>query len=115
MKQIEVSVPCLGYNLQACVTVLDEGLNVLLVGGCRRHVGAVSAADADGEVQTIQLPGHKDQVISTLWAGELAKRFHVPVSVACGIHYDSATKEQIDVILQTAQNMLASVFTRIEL
>ena len=39
--------PLLGYALRAEARRLDQGVHVLLTGGCRTHIGAVSTAEPD--------------------------------------------------------------------
>lgn len=44
----------LGHPLIAELTALDEGWDVCITGGCRTHVGAVTLAEPDGQIQTLQ-------------------------------------------------------------
>lgn len=95
-----------GCPITCRVTRLHEGLHVLLVGGVRTHVGAVSTALPGEKSETRYFPGHKDQFVSEPWAEKLAEKLAEPVTVVCGIHYDDATKEQIREILQCTDGML---------
>jgi len=103
----------LGYSLRAEAKGLDEGMEVLLLGGCRTHIGAVSVGEPDGTVQTLEFPGHKDQLLSEPWAAALAKALGERTCVLCGIHYDEATKEQIAQIVETAGEMLLELLERV--
>lgn len=114
MNSVSFVHPCLGYELRADITMLDEGIHVLLAGGCTTHVGAVSLADTDGIVETLQLPGHRDAAVSEPWAETLAAHFHTPVSVTCGIHYDGISKTQIDEVLEAAQQLLSQAIAKLE-
>lgn len=78
---------------------LDEGVHVLLTGGHRTHIGAVSLAEPEGTVETRVFPGHKDQYVSEPWALALAARTGQRACVVCGIHYDNASPAQIREIL----------------
>lgn len=79
------------------ITVLDTGcgMQVLIEGGDKGHIGAVSAASPDIPVQTVVFPGHREDVISSRWAETLCREFGVPAVVSAGVHYDNITKEQI--------------------
>ncbi|MGN0998817.1 MAG: hypothetical protein ACI4PO_04625 [Faecousia sp.] len=103
----------LGFPISAEVTKLDEGWDIGIFGGCRTHVGAVTLASPDGALQTLERPGHKDSFLSTRWAGELAERLNAPVCVRCGIHYDNATKQQLDAITACCDEMLRELMNAI--
>lgn len=90
----------LGYPICAELTMLDDGAQLLLTGGCKSHIGSVTVADCDGAEQTIALPGHKEAAVSASWAKELAKRLNCRVAVTCGIHYDQLSKEELGQVLQ---------------
>lgn len=96
----------LGFPIRCEVTGLDEGLYVLLTGGCRTHIGAVSVCLPGKTPETKVFPGHKEHYISEPWARNLADHFGVPVCVVCGIHYDNVSKDQIDEILACTDKML---------
>lgn len=91
------------------VTRLDQGIHVLLTGGDKSHIGAVSTAEPTGEVQTQLFPGHKDQYISAPWAEKLARTLGVRATVVCGIHYDGASKAQIGAILAETGALLSEI------
>lgn len=48
----------LGWPLRAELTSLDNGITVLLTGGCRTHIGCVAAAEPGGLLRTMDFPGH---------------------------------------------------------
>jgi hypothetical protein len=104
MKILEETL--FGYPIRAEAQRLDDGLHVLLTGGCRTHIGAVSLAQPGQEPETRFFPGHKDQFLSQPWAKALAEKTEQTVCVVCGIHYDQATKEQIAQIVEVTDRML---------
>lgn len=104
MRVLEKSV--LGYPIRVQVQKLDEGWDILVIGGSKTHVGAVTLAEPDGTEQTLERPGHKDSHISRTWAPALAKALNAPVSVRCGIHYDGVTKVQIERIVDECSTLL---------
>lgn len=102
-----------GYSIEARVHLLDAGLHVLLTGGCRTHVGAVSYSFPGESVQTIQFPTHREGVVSEQWAKALCEHLHCPVVVNCGIHYDRVSKADIREIVSAAEQLLGNVMTEI--
>jgi hypothetical protein len=95
-----------GYPIRCTVTTLDSGIHVLLTGGSRSHIGAVSIAQPGEAADTRVFPGHKDQFISEPWAEQLSEATGQRVCVVCGIHYDDATKAQISAILEETECLL---------
>lgn len=95
-----------GYPIEARVHRLDDGLHVLVTGGCRTHVGAVSYAFPGESVQTIQFPTHRDGKVSERWAKALCERLHCQVTVNCGIHYDNVSKADIQEIVAVTEQLL---------
>lgn len=95
--------------IEVKVTVLDKGINLLITGGEKSHIGAVSISVPKLEVKTIELPGHKESVISEAWARELSGLLKEPVSVECGIHYDGIDREQIEEIVLACSGLLEEV------
>ena len=92
---------------------LDEGVHVLLTGGDRSHIGAYSLAEPGQAPQTTVFPGHKDQYLSEPWAAAIAEKTGQRTLVVCGIHYDGATKAQIQAIVETAQSMLEEILEKL--
>lgn len=101
-----------GYSIRAEVQALDNGFDVGIFGGCSTHVGAVSLAEPEGGVQTMERPGHKDRIVSESWALRLAKAWSAPVCVRCGIHYDNASPAQIQKIMAACDGLLEKVLMR---
>lgn len=98
-----------GRHLRCQAQRLDEGVHVLLTGGDKSHIGAYTLAQPGQAPQTTALPGHKDQFLSEPWAAAIAEKTGQRTLVVCGIHYDAATKAQIQAIVELAQGMLAEL------
>lgn len=103
-----------GEDIVCTATPLDQGLHVLLTGGHRSHIGAISTGEPGEAADTRIFPGHKDQHISAPWAERLASRLGQRVCVVCGIHYDGATREQIVEILRVTEGMLEDLLSRLD-
>jgi hypothetical protein len=84
--------------------LLDDGLQVLITGGDRPHIGAVSLGQTGG-VRSLELPGHREQVIAAHCAEKLTSRLPCPVCVACGIHYDRLDARGIAQVVACASEM----------
>lgn len=106
MRQFELKRTLFGADIIAQVTVLDEGVHVLLAGGERSHVGAVALAQNGERLACPSFPGHKEQAVAERWACLLSERTAGCVTAACGIHYDNATAEQISEILRVCDGLL---------
>lgn len=91
-----------------CVA-MGEDLSVTLSGGDRPHIGAVALAQAraSGEegrgrsatTSVLALLGHKEDDLARTLASSLAARTGATVCVACGIHLEAASAEEISGIL----------------
>lgn len=114
-RQIIIEKKLLDSAVCADCRVLDGGIHVLLTSKRHGHVGAISHRRPDGEMQTIESPGHKEAVVSNLWARSLCERLHCPVTVCCGIHYDHITREQIGQVLDCTEQMLQELIGSLEM
>jgi hypothetical protein len=96
----------LNYPIRAEIAELDSGLSVLLIGGCRSHVGSVSVAQPGKRSDTITFPEHREQAVSQRWAETLADKCHCTVAVTCGIHYDALTPDGLTEVMAALDEML---------
>lgn len=103
----------LGRYITCQVTELGGDISVLLTGGDRAHIGAVSLAGPGMETTTHVFPGHKEQHITAHWAEKIAALSGKNVCVQAGIHYHSATEETIQAILALTEDMLTEVLGRL--
>lgn len=103
----------MGERITARIQRLDEGMHVLITGGVKSHIGAISYIYPGQPVCTIQFPGHKDGVVSEEWACELHRLLGETVCVECGIHYDNLKKEEIEKVVEISKKMLANVVRNI--
>ena len=112
-RMILLEEPLFGQIIRAEANLLDDGIHVLITGGERTHVGAVSAAEPGKETETMTFPGHKDHFVSGPWAKALAEVLNARAVVACGIHYDRASEAQIRQILRVTDGMLRGLFDQL--
>lgn len=96
----------MGEKIFVRAVKLDEGMQVLIAGGEKSHIGAISYARPDEPIETIQFPGHKEGIISSTYARTLSERLKETVCAECGIHYDNLKKEQIEQVVKVCQKLL---------
>lgn len=96
-----------GAELTAEVIRLPEGVQAVLYGGTKPHIGAVTVVDPQGAAATTQFAGHKDGVVSEKWAQSLAADGYRPAVVTAGIHYDGLSREQIAAVVALTDELLA--------
>ena len=111
IKQKHVSKTLFGYEIAADAAALDEGIQVLLYGGEKSHIGATTIAGPGGQVNTTAFDGHKEAGLSQKWALAIAHKKGLPVIVSAGIHYDNATRDQIQEILQVCDELLEQLLS----
>ena len=108
----EIERTLLGRKITARICFLDEGINVILTGGDKSHIGAVSGRVPGQDPADLELPGHREGVLAREWAGKLSKAWRTPVWVECGIHYENLDKEGISRVLETCGEMLEEILDR---
>ncbi len=95
------------------VTPLNDGIHVLFTGGDKGHIGAISVCDPNQAPETITFPGHKEQYITVPWSKTIANTVHQRCCVVCGIHYDSATLEDIQRIMEETDHLLRRILDQL--
>lgn len=108
MKKVTYRQTVLNYPITAEISALNQGVHILLVGGMKTHIGAVSIC-SDGGLHTMEEEGHRESAVSARWAQVLFETWGCPVTVACGIHYDHISREKIRLILDETEVMLEQV------
>ncbi|RDE15097.1 MAG: hypothetical protein C4K48_04725 [Candidatus Thorarchaeota archaeon] len=88
---------------------VGKDLLITIYGGDEHHLGGVAVAyetkshyrDASTvSVSTLTFPGHKDYLISNSTAEQVCKALKKSTVVTTGIHYNNATKGEIDAIIK---------------
>ena len=106
MKRYKQTSDLFGQTLSVEAKWLDDGIVVEVYGGDRTHVGAICWAGHGQEIQCIRLEAHKEYLITEKWAPQLAAVWNTPVTMLCGIHYDGATREMLEQIVQRTDQVL---------
>ena len=92
------------HSVTVCFEVyqINKDFLVVAAGGDYMHIGAISLNE-----QTVAAPGHKEDVITSMMAGEIrnyivnAKLSEAPpnICVVGGIHVDHISGEQIEAVV----------------
>ena len=103
------------HSIYLEIKELGKDLLVAVYGGDEHHIGGVATAyptqshyrDATTvSVSTLTLPGHKDYVVANTAAERICKALEVPVVVTVGIHYDNASKKDIEEIISVVNALV---------
>ena len=102
------------YEVYGTALRCGTDLTVAFVGGTLPHVGAVSlgvyeAARDSATVSTITAFGHRDDVLAAQAAKQLAVAVKGTVSVSVGIHLDTASAEDIELLCKNFQLCLRAL------
>ena len=92
---------------------LAEGLQALLTGGEKPHIGATvlalprtSLQDAESrscDCYVLPVPGHKDDIIAKKCASDLCEATGEAVCVTAGVHVDNATKDDLEQLVRNCE------------
>jgi len=95
---------------------LGSDVLLLIYGGDLPHIGSISVAFPsaspfrDGHrtvsVSTVSLPGHKDYVLSNELSERVSKELNCVATVLVGIHIDNASKDEIDLVIEAARELV---------
>lgn len=102
----------LGLPIEVKIERMGDDWLVSVGGGCRVHVGSISAAEWNGREAVLSkcvLGEHRDDVVGDKYALELCSALKSTVCVVCGIHYDSPGPEGIKEIVNAAEDLLDRV------
>lgn len=96
------------YQLQATITTCGNDVVVVIVGGTRPHIGAVSLAishprlkdprKTSATASVISVPGHKEDQLAREAALRLSGSLKTTVVMCVGIHIDDAATDEIDLL-----------------
>jgi len=94
---------------------IGKDLLISIHGGDEHHIGGVSIAyltpshyrDASTvSLSSLTFPGHKDYVVANSAAETICKALERSTVVAVGIHYENATKKDIDEIIKVVDTLI---------
>lgn len=106
----------LGYPLTAQAVPIGADWTVMITGGCAPHIGSISTAhwqEGALKLDTLLLPGHRDNVVGDAFAQAIARRTGGTATVTCGIHYDGPSKADLQEIVARSQDLLAELLEQL--
>lgn len=112
-KKIEIQKVILEKPVYVEMIVTEAGIQVLVAGGDKGHIGAVSIVNPQGELVSHCFLGHKEDKITEKWANAIYAKAGVAVVVSAGVHYNHISKEQIISVLDTTDALLSEVLEKI--
>jgi hypothetical protein len=92
---------------------MGPDLCVIITGGDTPHLGAVTVVSEARQPVTEVFDEHKDDHVTKLAAGILAREFGGNFAVCCGIHLDQIEKREIDDILKISEQMVWELCRRL--
>ncbi len=97
-----------GYCLQGVVIALDNDDVIVIVGGGRDHIGALSLAIPRPGLQdqcrmsatssTLTVPGHKDDELTKYVSEKVSAVTERKIVVVAGVHYDDLALADLSII-----------------
>ncbi len=108
------------HTIFLSVKEIGKDLLIAIYGGDAHHIGGAAIAypapshyrDATTvSVSTMTLPGHKDYVVANTAAEKICKALNTPTIVTVGIHYDNATKNEIDEIISVVDALVQDIIS----
>ncbi|MGG7057764.1 hypothetical protein ACQPUZ_05640 [Clostridium tertium] len=83
-------------NIKLELIEIGNDICIIISGGDRPHIGAISIYSKEEGIQTISLKNHKDYIIGEMCINNIKDMPLGNISVSSGIHLDDITKNQID-------------------
>lgn len=97
---------------------------LIITGGDRPHLGAValstprpSLADpqkSSASTSVLTLVGHKEDEVAKNIAHQFAAKLKCPIVVACGVHLDNITREEIVVMDQILEAVAEQLLQKLQ-
>ncbi|GAB6194497.1 prenylated flavin chaperone LpdD [Desulfocastanea catecholica] len=113
---IRIQSEAKGFPITIKAVLLGDDVNISIFGGEKGHIGAVALAQprsslanpamTSASTSVITLCGHKEDRLACEMAEKAAIAVKGVVSVACGIHVDGASAEQINSIVCKVNEMV---------
>lgn len=84
---------------------MGEDLCVILTGGDKPHLGAVTVGSSLTDLKTSTFEGHKENLLTEILGNILRKDYSGNFVICCGIHLDYISKDEIDDVLYLCGSM----------
>lgn len=107
MINIDRNIGRININLK--VMYVGEDLLIVLSGGDRPHIGAISYGGVNDENKTVALKHHRDDVISDLFSRKISSVFKGNYVICAGVHLDNITKDEILQVKSLSEELLEEI------
>lgn len=100
---------------------IGKDLLVIIYGGDEHHIGGISAGHVTQShyrkantisISTLTFPGHKDYVVSNSVTEKVCNALGRSVVTTVGIHYDDATRDEINEIISVVGSLVDEMIAR---
>jgi hypothetical protein len=109
------------YRIMAEVRFIGEDILVCVWGGTKPHIGSVAVAQdrpslkdprrTSATSSVINFPGHKDDIVSRMFAERISSAMNSCCIVTAGIHVDNASVEELSKILRNCKILCSRILT----
>lgn len=106
LNSIELHRKIMDRDIHVGITKTEVGIQIIVAGGDKSHIGAVTIVDPNGIDTTICFLDHREDVITKKWGNKIYSLTGNPLVVSAGIHFDNASKEMITEIVTETDKLL---------
>ena len=109
------------YSIMAEVRFIGEDILVCVWGGTKPHIGSVAVAQdrpslkdpqrTSATSSVINFPGHKDDIVSRMFAERISAAMNSCCIATAGIHVDNASDEELSKILRNCKILCSRILT----
>jgi hypothetical protein len=109
------------YCITAEVRFIGEDILASVWGGTKPHIGSIAVAQARPSLQdprcisatssVINFPGHKDDIVSKMYAERISSAMNCRCIATAGIHVDNASKNALSKILRNCETLCSRMVT----
>lgn len=93
---------------------MGKDLCVILTGGDRPHLGAITASSQSLDPKTIVFDTHKENFVTEMAAEILRKDYLENFVICCGIHLDNIDKTEIMDIMDLCRQMIIELCNKLK-
>lgn len=111
---IEIKKEFKRIKISLKVIKMGQDLCVILTGGDKPHLGALTTGSSLVNLNTFTFPGHKENFVTEIIGDILKKEFSGNFVVCCGIHLDDISKEEIQKVLYLCEEMVIELCNKLK-
>ena len=93
---------------------MGEDLCVILTGGDKPHLGALTIGSSLVNLNTFTFQGHKENFVTEVIGDILKKEFSGKFVVCCGIHLDDISKNEIQHVLYLCKDITVELCNKLK-